>query len=109
MFPINDITVTKHVIRRLRERFRAKFYRYVYNEELSHNLILAQVANGTFLNDWKRIPFYVNKISSLYGMNTEIVTKSGVYYICKMDGKKLIVKTCVTNIMGYGREPKPTL
>lgn len=105
MFPIKNIIVTKHAIQRLKERFRAKFYRYVYNDELSHNLILAQVANGTSLNDWKRIPFYVNKIGSLYGQNTEIVTKSGVYYICKLDGKKLIVKTCVENILHYGHKP----
>lgn len=99
----SKIVVTKHARERLKERFSAKFHRYVGIAQMLDNLIIGQVSTGTILNDWKKVPFYKNKMDSSYGPGTEIVRKSGVYYVCMFDLLKNIVTVCtaVKSILYY--------
>jgi hypothetical protein len=101
--PKVKITVSRHAVQRLRERFYFRFKGYFGNFQMTENLIKAQVSNGVVMNDWKECPFYANKMGSMYGKGFQIIKKSGVYFLCSMNDSDnaLIVKTCVPRIMYY--------
>lgn len=97
--------VTKHVMERIQQRFPNLFGKYFGNETMLRNLIIAQVSTGERLEDWKRVPFYKNKMDTEYGPGTEIVRKSGVYYLCQLtdNSKYLRVLTAVPGTLYYPR------
>jgi len=97
------IIVTNHAITRLKQRFGLKFHRYTSNRDMMINLIIGQVSNARRLESWKQVPFYVNKLGSMYGPNTEIYLKSGVYFVCEHHGEHVVVKTCVEKVACYGK------
>ena len=97
------IIVTQHAITRLKQRFGLKFYRYTSDREMMKNLIIGQVSNAQRLESWKQVPFYYNKMATMYGPNTEIYLKSGVYFVCEHYGNNVVVKTCVDRVASYGR------
>lgn len=101
----SKVIITKHVMERMQQRFPNLFGKYFGNDTMLRNLIIAQVLNGELLEDWKRVPFYKNKLDIEYGPGTEIVRKSGVYYLCQRtsDGKYLRVLTAVPGTLYYPR------
>lgn len=97
------IAITDHVVQRVGERFSDRFGKYTSDKRMLKSLIIAQVGSGVVLDDWKRVPFYFNKISSEFGPNTELVRKSGVYYICRYcpERDRLYVITAVHRMLYY--------
>lgn len=95
------ILVSNHAVERLKERFYFRFKGYFANFQTTKNLIQAQVSTGLIMQDWKQSPFYVNKMATNYGDKTEIIKKSGVYFICSRNDNVLMVKTCVPKVLYY--------
>ena len=96
--------VTNHAMVRLKQRFYGKFKSYFAHPEMTKNLIIGQITTGDFMQEWKMVPFIVNREASLYdGANIEIVKKSGVYYLCIVDHekRKVIVKTACDRFHFY--------
>ena len=99
-----DITVTRHANERFRQRFRLKFPKYTSNPHDTESIIIAQVRRARHLTDWKNSPFYLNRVSTQYGADTEIYHKDGVYYVCRKTGNGLVVLTCTHAIICYKKD-----
>jgi len=100
------IIVSNHAIDRLKQRFRVRFYKYIFDKEMTRNLIMAQVMNARVMESWKSVPFYVNKLGTKYGTGVEILYMSGVFYLCQYDAAKniLFVKTCTARTLNYSQD-----
>jgi hypothetical protein len=100
--PILNIIVTKHAIKRLKERFGLQFGNNLSHPIMAKNLIIAQVSNAEWLHEWKMSPFLFNKTASECGhTHTELLRKSHVIYICEYTNGTLLVKTCVKHMFWY--------
>lgn len=91
-----NIIVSKHAMNRFRERFSKYFCQITgKSDELTYNLISAQVSIGRVCHLWTLSPFIKNKVDSNYGVGTVAIATHPCYYICEFSGKRLIVKTVV--------------
>jgi len=95
------ITVTKHAIERLKERFYWTFPASTWSHRrITENVIIGQVMTATKCFKWKTVPFYHNFYTTKHGPNIEFFYKSGVYYACRVKGKKIHVLTAFKTVRG---------
>lgn len=99
-----DVVVSKHVAERVAQRFGNIVRNYTHHPEALRNFIIAQISTGQVLDDWKQVPFYKNKIDAEFGQGTEIIRKSGIFYISRWKGNKLLVITAVHKMLYYPTE-----
>lgn len=99
-----SISVTVHARERLRERFFFKFQRYFDHPRNTESLIIGQVSTAKQLQGWKNVPFYYNMMMTHHGPNTEIMYRSGVFYVCQIQGTRLKVITAMKNFLYYKKE-----
>lgn len=89
-----DIQVSKHARKRFRERYRLYFHKsYFYSNELTDNLIYSLLTKSVKIDDWKRCPFYKNKVESIYGQTDvyKVTSPTTMYLI--VDKNINIVRT----------------
>ena len=90
------IIISKHAIRRLRQRFLFTFPSSCWiNERATENLMIGQLTTARKCFKWKDCDFYRNKLTSKYSGKLEVFEKSGVYYCCQVMNDTVFVKTVV--------------
>lgn len=97
------IQVTKHVLQRVRERFGDKIGRFTANDDALRRVVREHVSTGQILDDWKRVPFYMNAIATSKGSATEIIRSNGIFYLCNYHKHQdtLQVLTAVPRMLYY--------
>lgn len=97
------IQLTKHVLQRVRERFGDKIGRFTANDNQLRRVVMDHVTTGQILDDWKRVPFYMNAIATSKGSATEIIRSNGIFYLCNYHKHQdvLQVLTAVPRMLYY--------
>lgn len=98
------IVISNHARQRFKQRFGLIFHKFVQDRRMLDNFIIAQVSTGRILDNWKQYPFYCNKIRTKHGLNTEVITKSSVYYMVNWSPQDstIVVKTCIRSFFSFG-------
>ena len=92
------VIVSKHAVKRMRERFRLRFAAYNWESHaLTEALILRELTKAQHCIKWKQIPFVTNMLSWKHPMPVEVYKCGSVYYILNLSPKYTIVATVVRN------------
>lgn len=90
------IFVSKHAIKRLRERFRLSFASGNFEHDtITISLILGQLGKAKHCIKWKLVPFYTNMIGTKYKHPIEVYKNGPVFYVVAEEPTRFVVVTVV--------------
>lgn len=91
-----QVVISRHSANRFKERFRLFYSEASMSTDFNIRKLMEKlVEQGTRITWWENCPFYLNKITSVYGPTIAIQFKHGVFICTPLNANKIIVRTTV--------------